>query len=255
MKRLERNMEDPESRAFWQRLEARVASFMSLPDWLREAAKGSVASRKDLSGSGKKKSSRTKGGSMTIEELCERSYTTAVNKGWHEEPRSFGEVTSLFHSEVSEALECWRDPAHTIADVWESESGKPEGFVVELADLLIRIGDTCVETKIPLAKVLNNTTISMLGYGMEDAVQNAMRTVPEWLAYIHACLSRAFEDFILDDCDRGGTREEQASVMLAKAIVTVGTICRLNGLDLEASLIKKMDHNDTRPHRHGGKRG
>jgi hypothetical protein len=43
--------------------------------------------------------------------------------------------------------------------------------------------------------------------------------------------------------------------MLAKAIVTVGTICRLNGLDLEASLIKKMDHNDTRPHRHGGKRG
>ena len=61
---------------------------------------------------------------MTIEELCERSYKTAVDKGWHQEPHSFGEVTALFHSEVSEALEAVRkDPDH---------------IGEELADVLIR---------------------------------------------------------------------------------------------------------------------
>ena len=190
---------------------------------------------------------------MTIEELCDRSYKTAVDKGWHDEPRSMGEVTSLFHSEVSEALEIWRDPSRTIDELWESESGKPEGFVVELADLLIRIGDTCVEMKFPLAKLLSNTTISMLGYGMEEMVKKSGRTIPELLAHIHVCLSTAYECFVNDDGTR--SREEQAAAMLAKAIAMAGTICRLNGLALEVALIRKMAFNDTRERRHGGKRG
>jgi|SRR5271157_53131 len=189
---------------------------------------------------------------MTIEELCERSYKAAMDKGWHTEPRSMGEVTALFHSEVSEALEIWRDPSRKIDEAWESEGGKPEGFVIELADLLIRIGDTCVEMGFPLAMGLSNTTVSMLGYGKEEMVKKSGRTLPELLAYIHVCLSTAYECF--ENADGVKRREEQAADMLAKAIVMAGAICRLNGLDLEAALARKMAFNDTRPHRHGGKR-
>lgn len=52
-----------------------------------------------------------------------------------------GEALALIHSEISEALEEIRknpDPLHSY--VRESD-GKPEGFMVELADAIIRIGD------------------------------------------------------------------------------------------------------------------
>ena len=199
---------------------------------------------------------------MTIEELCRRSYDTAVVKGWHEEPRSMGEVTALFHSEVSEALECWRDPARVLDEVWMSEGGKPEGFVIELADLLIRIGDTAVDMKLPLVRVLDNISVSMLGHGIErmDTGPTSLKTIPEWLAYIHVCLSRAFVYFVTDDDfaqivdDNGENREDRVAFMLAKAMVTAGLICHDYGLDLEKALVLKMDYNNLRPHRHGGKR-
>ena len=200
---------------------------------------------------------------MTIEELCERSYKTAVDKGWHEKPRSFGEVTALFHSEVSEALEIWRDPARTIVEVWESEGGKPEGFVIELADLLIRIGDTCVEMGFPLAAEMDNITIPELRGRMELEIEDAKahggeaalpRTIPEWLAAIHVGLSRAYEDFMtVEDGETIGRAD--AALNLARVVELVGAVCLLNGLDLETALIRKMAYNDTRPQRHGGKRG
>jgi hypothetical protein len=205
---------------------------------------------------------------MNIEELCERSYKTAVDKGWHTEPRSFGEVTALFHSEVSEALEIWRDPSgrhpryRKLDEVWESEGGKPEGFVIELADLLIRIADTCVEMKFPLAAELGNMSVPELGHEMAldvavakemaDSKASYPQSIPEWLARIHACLSRAFEDF----ADAWGTsRGERAAIMLARAIEMAGAVCWINGLDLEAALARKMAYNDDRSYRHGGKRG
>jgi hypothetical protein len=201
---------------------------------------------------------------MNIEELCERSYKTAVDKGWHTEPRSFGEVTALFHSEVSEALEIWRDPSRKLDEVWESEDGKPEGFVIEISDLLIRVADTCVEMKFPLAVELGNMPVSELGHDMAldvaaakemvDRKASYPQTIPEWLARIHACLSRAFEDFANDDA-WGTSRGERAAIMLARAIEVAGAVCWINGLDLEAALTRKMAYNDDRSYRHGGKRG
>ena len=187
---------------------------------------------------------------MTIEELCERSYKTAVDKGWHQEPQSFGEVTALFHSEVSEALEIWRDPARTIAEAWESEGGKPEGFVIELADLLIRIGDTCVEMGFPLARVVSNTTVAMLGYGMEDGAKSFKNLVADGLTHLHFYLSKAFEIHEKQEIHM----KVDVALMLGKAIVWAGILCRLNGLDLEKALTMKMAYNETRSHRHGGKR-
>lgn len=45
---------------------------------------------------------------------------------------------ALIHSEVSEALECFREGD---MQTHYREDGKPEGFPSELADIVIRVGD------------------------------------------------------------------------------------------------------------------
>jgi NTP pyrophosphatase (non-canonical NTP hydrolase) len=73
-----------------------------------------------------------------LNDLGKAAYDNAVAHGFYEEPPSVPERLCLIHSEVSEALEDYRDgnmePATT-------ESGKPIGFPSELADALIRIVD------------------------------------------------------------------------------------------------------------------
>lgn len=66
-----------------------------------------------------------------------------TEKGWYDEPRTFGEDIALLHSEASEMLEAFRTGAPVI-DIWYSHAGrKPEGVSVEAADLLIRLLDVC----------------------------------------------------------------------------------------------------------------
>lgn len=46
---------------------------------------------------------------MTVNEFAKEVHENAVAHGWWETARSFPEVAALIHSEVSEALEEWRD--------------------------------------------------------------------------------------------------------------------------------------------------
>jgi hypothetical protein len=105
-----------------------------------------------------------------LNDLAVEVHKNAVAHGWYEEKRSFPEVVALFHSELSEALEeyrrdrpglyyaCWRsdvpycDPSAdckyknegTCARADDDPGkGKPQGVVIELADCIIRILDTC----------------------------------------------------------------------------------------------------------------
>jgi NTP pyrophosphatase (non-canonical NTP hydrolase) len=74
---------------------------------------------------------------MTITELVDTCYNAARDKGWTEYPVPVPEQIALIHSEVSEALEAFRNHEPTS---WIDETGKPQGIASEYADVLIRIG-------------------------------------------------------------------------------------------------------------------
>lgn len=77
----------------------------------------------------------------TIGYLRDLAHQNAIDKGWYEEPRTFGEMIALMHSELSEALEDHRDGRGFREIYYEGE--KPCGIPIELADTVIRIFDAC----------------------------------------------------------------------------------------------------------------
>jgi NTP pyrophosphatase (non-canonical NTP hydrolase) len=111
-----------------------------------------------------------------VNQLIKMAHTNAIKHGWWDEERTFGELIALMHSELSEALEEYRNglAVNQIYFVCDMDcdlrrgdgnicrhkqcphgiSAKPCGIPIELADCIIRIFDTCGKHDIDLEAVI-----------------------------------------------------------------------------------------------------
>lgn len=94
--------------------------------------------------------------SKGLNKLRDKCFNVAASKGWHdsEVDVDFGTRIALIHSELSEALEEYRDGCDYNEVYYKDGKEKPEGIPVELADILIRILDLCGKYDIDIQKAV-----------------------------------------------------------------------------------------------------
>ena len=158
---------------------------------------------------------------MILSDLQREAHAIAKDHGWWDEERTFGDLIALVHSELSEALEAYRD---------EVLPSKPHllstKVASELADVVIRVADMAewYEWKLPKRQLLAFDPNESFG---------------EHIVSAHEMLS--------------GVRGSEPAVVLSDFVEYIRAMAAHYGIDLDAAIEAKMEYNRTRPYRHGGK--
>lgn len=124
-----------------------------------------------------------------INELIQECHKTSVEKGFYDNVNPFDErfistQIALMHSEISEALE---EVLNNRYGIYYREDGKPEGFVIELADFLIRMFDLCGALNLDLA-----TALTIVEKHCRIVIDEELHVIKE-LALLHKELTEALE--------------------------------------------------------------
>ena len=204
-------------------------------------------------------------GQMNIAELQRKAHAIAKEKGWWDEPRTFGDLIALVHSELSEALEGYRgyrdtrprrwmasgelEPGHCFAQVDSGEAYlkryKPIGVPSELADVVIRLADMAEYYRVDLAGEIDALQLE------NDERDMTGRSFGDWIAGLHASLSFALAYREWDGFASAGL--PSWDTCLADCVAGVQRMAAHYGIDLDAAIEQKMEYNRGREYRHGGK--
>lgn len=154
-----------------------------------------------------------------------------TDNGWYDgEPRSYGAGIALIHSEISEALEAYR--VWGLADVTQQECAVHSGKVYvasELADVLIRILDQCNRHDALEGQLVDFPSLEALAADLPPAPED----FPSMLASLHYMIARS-----------SSPREWLVGVLRLMFAL---------GMQPEEEVQRKLDYNETRGYRHGGK--
>lgn len=173
---------------------------------------------------------------VNYEKLKDVAHAIAVEKGWWEEgleDRDSEAVFANFHAEVSEA---WEEYRNGRMEVWHAEgSEKPEGFWVEIADMLIRLADW--------DKACELTDRCTSDVWADDG-------------------GRIQCDLLLSERKKRGNLYSTFVNMLHEDLLGVGCnpvktcehVAEMEGIDLYDVVRRKLTYNLARPYRHGGKK-
>ena len=172
---------------------------------------------------------------MNLTKLQKEAHAIARDHGWWDEERTFGDLIALVHSELSEALEAYRD---------EVLPSKPHllstKVASELADVVIRVADMTEHYGVD-------------GGVMDRQLANQREVIPdlppdftfgERITALHNWVSNA---------GQFGHDQEQWSGYLGIVVFEVERMAAHYGIDLDAAIEAKMEYNRTRSYRHGGK--
>lgn len=189
-----------------------------------------------------------------LQEWQKKVYECAKEKGWWDpDPtRTFGTLSTLFVSEISEAFEEWRN-GRDVTEVYENENnpGKPEGIPIEFVDVCIRILDWFGHHEIDLQKQLDIlTTSESQEYGDQ---------LFHWVNEGQSLNSR--DDWMLRNptfgdqcCDLMHLLSSRNLSQISEAFLRILGWFGKHEIDFEDLLNKKYQYNLIRSYRHGGKR-
>ena len=190
---------------------------------------------------------------MNLASLQKEAHAIAKDHGWWDEERSFGDLIALVHSELSEALEEYRGK-HIWAD-WRQlhtyPNGRPRGVASELADVVIRVVDMVEGCDIGMHACVAEARTK----GADDIRALELDSFGSWIAELHGTVTFMYIAYMRGLYGPSVTEEawDKLERMTAMFIGQVEVMAAHYGIDLDAAIAAKMEYNQSRPYRHGGK--
>lgn len=205
---------------------------------------------------------------LDLNQFMQDVHQNAIAHGWWDQERSAGTIRSLFHCELSEAVEeyradrpmVWRqctddeEPKTPCAkescvgycngacDV-DAMSSKPEGIAVELMDFVIRVFDYLAHEQFMFPQSMN-TAAKLCAWSLDDYQDDEHRKpleleLPDLADVLHS-------EIALSNVMHNITYLTTAAGLAMAWVETQG----IDPVDL---LIEKHEYNKGRSYKHGGK--
>jgi len=181
------------------------------------------------------------------QELQQRLWAVAEEKGWYQTSRSICEDFILMHGEVTEI---YLEHAHTHAptEIY-CPTGKPEGIPIEIADLCIRILAFSHRYGVNL-----QTHIDLINLTDHRPTDDILQVLNRWHSLISAAMELWRDGREITELWDEDNEQRGCFIHLAELWVEAHMWCSLHTLDLFSLIDQKNLYNQSRPWRHGGKR-